>query len=479
VDFIVGNPPFLGGKRLRRELGDEYVDRMFEVWRGRVPAEADLVAYWFEKAREQIAEGKTKRTGLLATQGIRGGANREVLKRIKESGEIFFAESDRNWILDGAMVHVSLIAFDTGAEGERELDGKAVEEIYSNLTATVDVTGARQLPANAGRAFMGDSKGGPFEVDEEEAMSLLLQPNPHGRPNSDVIIPWFGGRDLNQRPRSMWIIDFGDATAQGEAAKYEVPFRILEERVRGIRKESRSTIDAWWLHERARPEMRSALSDLHRFPATTRHGKHRFFCWLEKPTLPDSALIAFATGSECFFGFLESRFHEVWTRAQGTQVRDRETGFRYTPTSCFETFPFPEPTESQTEAVADASRELDQLRERWLNPPEWVREVILEFPGAFDGPWTRYVHNPDAHGIGTVRYPRLVARDEDAAAKLAKRTLTNLYNQRPTWLQHAHQHLDEAVAAGYGWPVDLTDEEILERLLALNLERASGGKTST
>src|ERR1017187_3426235 len=120
VDFIVGNPPFLGGKKLRTGdgksagsgLGDEYVEKLFTAYRDRVPAEADLCCYWFEKARDQIERGKCKRSGLLATQGIRGGANREVLKRIKDTGDIFFAISDRDWILDGANVHVSLVAFD-------------------------------------------------------------------------------------------------------------------------------------------------------------------------------------------------------------------------------------------------------------------------------------------------------------------------------------------------------------------------------
>jgi hypothetical protein len=112
------------------------------------------------------------------------------------------------------------------------------------------------------------------------------------------------------------------------------------------------------------------------------------------------------------------------------------------------------------------------LRRNWLNPPEWTREEVLEFPGSTEGPWARYVHEPDARGVGTVRYPRLVAKNEEAARQLAKRTLTNLYNQRPAWLQHAHRRLDEAVAAAYGWPPDLTDDEILSRLLALNLERA-------
>lgn len=100
---------------------------------------------------------------------------------------------------------------------------------------------------------------------------------------------------------------------------------------------------------------------------------------------------------------------------------------------------------------------------------------VLEFPGSVDGPWKRFVHEPDARGIGTVRWPRIVAKDAECAKKLAKRTLTNLYNERPAWLDLAHKRLDEAVFAAYGWPPDLTDEQILERLLALNLERAAGG----
>ncbi len=131
---------------------------------------------------------------------------------------------------------------------------------------------------------------------------------------------------------------------------------------------------------------------------------------------------------------------------------------------------------SRTEAIAAAARELDDLRSRWLNPPEWVREEILGFPGSMTGPWSRYVHDPDARGIGTVRYPRLVPHDPDCAAKLGKRTLTNLYNERPTWLALAHEKLDAAVFAAYGWEPSLTDEQILEEPLALNLERAGGGQ---
>ena len=113
------------------------------------------------------------------------------------------------------------------------------------------------------------------------------------------------------------------------------------------------------------------------------------------------------------------------------------------------------------------------MRRNWLNPPEWTREEILTFPGSVAGPWACYVTDADARGIGTVRYPRLVAQDETAAAQLSRRTLTNLYNQRPTWLDLAHRRLDAAVAAAYDWPADLPDDEILARLLELNRQRAA------
>jgi len=153
-----------------------------------------------------------------------------------------------------------------------------------------------------------------------------------------------------------------------------------------------------------------------------------------------------------------------------------ETRPRYTATTCFQTFPFPRPTPAQEAAIATAAKELNELRERWLNPPEWTVEKILEFPGSTTGPWSRYLdaQTVDAQtGIGTVRYPRLEPKDADCAAKLKDRTLTKLYNERPAWLDLAHKKLDTAVAAAYGWPADLTDEQILEKLLALNLARAA------
>jgi hypothetical protein len=221
--------------------------------------------------------------------------------------------------------------------------------------------------------------------------------------------------------------------------------------------------------------MRKALASLSRFAARTMVGKHHCFIWLQPESLPANLVIVFATDEDVWMGLLHSSIHELWSRSQGTQLRERESGFRYTPTTCFETFPFPTLTGAQRDAIAHAAKELDTLRTNWLNPPEWTKLEILEFPGSTSGPWARFVSGADLNGIGTVRYPRLVPKDDKAAADLKKRTLTNLYNQRPTWLDLAHKKLDAAVFAAYGWDAGMSDEDILSKLLELNLHRAEGG----
>lgn len=434
VDFIIGNPPFLGGKKLRRELGDDYVDRLLPLWSDRVPAEADLCCYWFEKARAHIAAGKCRRAGLLATQGIRGGANREVLKRIKESGDIFWAESDRDWILDGANVHVSMVGFDNRAETARTLDGKAVPVINANLSAAADTTQAVPLKANAGLSFMGDTKVGPFDIPEELARSWLPLKNPNGRPNSDVVRPWANGLEITRAPQKLWIVDFPPGTTEAEAAQYEAPFEYIREHVKPMRATNKRKVyaDRWWIHAEARPDMREALKGLPRYIVTPCVSKFRVFAWLDAAVLPDHQLIVFARADDYFFGLLHARLHEVWARAQGTQVRERESGFRYTPTVCFETFPLPEcrSESGPYNAVATAAKALHEARANWLG---------------------------------------------DRSDKT--RTLTALYNKRPQWLIDAHEALDAAVCAAYRFPADLSDADILSRLLDLNRARAAAAPT--
>ena len=433
AEFIIGNPPFLGSQLIRSNLKDAYTEPLFQLFGGRIPNYSDYCCYWFEKSRQMVESNRSKRVGLLATQGIRGGANRLVIERIKETGDIFAAHSDRPWVLDGAAVHVSIICFDDGTQTERLLDGQTVLTINPNLSTGVDLTIARKLKENGGLSFIGDMKKGKFEITPKTASDMLKATgNPNGLPNSDVVRRWVNALDITGRPRDMWIIDFDINMSEYDASKYEMPFEYVRRHVKPFRDAVRNPLERrrWWIHGRTAPDFRHAVAHLGRYIGTPRVAKHRLFVFLPTEILPDGAVVAIARDDYYSLGVLHSRIHEVWSRGMGTQLREAESGFRYSHTATFETFPFPEPTPEQREAIAGAARELNTLREGWLNPPD------------------------------------------TSEAELKKRTLTNLYNQRPTWVVNAHETLDAEVAAAYGWPADQNDAAILERLLALNLERA-------
>ena len=460
ADVVIGNPPFLGGKLLRRGLGGDYVEALRRLYGARLHGEADLVCHWFDRAARLVADGAVARAGLVATNSIRGGRNRAVLDRIAADGAIFDAWSDEPWVVDGAAVRVSLVCFgpkEAGASGR--LNGAAADRIAADLTAgSVDLTKAGKVARNAGRAFMGDVKGGAFDVPGDLAREWLRLPtNPNGRPNSDVLKPWMNGMDVTRRSSGRWIVDFGFAMDESAAALYEAPFQHVAEHVRPVRQRGRHKARAryWWRHVSPGPETWRSLDGLKRYIATPRVAKHRLFVWLDTAICPDSALIAVARDDDTAFGILHSRFHEAWSLRLGTSLEDRP---RYTPTTAFETFPFPEGLspdgpaadyagDLRAIAIAEAARRLVELRDRWLNPPEWVEWIDEPVPGY---------------------PPRAVPRDAAAARALAGRTLTALYNARPRWLADAHAALDAAVAAAYGWDADIADEDALRELLALN-----------
>ncbi len=311
---------------------------------------------------------------------------------------------------------------------------------------------------------MGDTKGGAFDVDGETARQWLELPrNPNGRANGDVLKPWINGLDVTRRPRDMWIIDFGWESAEAEVALYEKPFGHIKTGVYPERlKNRRETYKKfWWRHVEARQGMHAALSSMASCIVTPTVAKHRLFARCPKPVLPDHQLIAIARDDDTTFGILHSKFHELWSLRMCTWLGVGNDP-RYTPTTCFETFPFPEgltpnipaaeyANDPRAAAIAKAAARLNELRENWLNPPDLVQRVPEVVPG----------------------YPDRILPVDDKAAKILKdRTLTKLYNERPAWLDMAHKDLDAAVAAAYGWPADLSDDEILERLFKLNQERA-------
>ena len=469
ADAVIGNPPFLGGKLLIRGLGEHYVARLFAAYRNRVPREADLVAYWFVKAGQHVAADNADRVGLVATNSIRGGSNRRALVQATDGRPIFDAWSDEPWVIDGAAVRVSLVCF--AGEGDEHtpdpaLNGEPVDAIHADLTARragrgVDLTGAKRLRENAGVAFMGDTKGGSFDVPGDLAAQWLRLPaNPNGRPNADVLRPWANGMDITRRPAGKWIVDFG-WEAREEPALYEVPYQHVREHVYPKRQHNRRELyrKYWWQHAEPRQGMWRALGDLPRYIATPVNAKHRLFVWLDTRVCPDHQLIVIARDDDTTFGIVHSRFHEAWSLRLGTSL-GKGNDPRYTPTTTFETFPFPDglspdipaadyAKDPNAETIADASRRLIELRDRWLNPPDWVDwiEVHPNFP----------------------EHP--VPRDEDAATELKRRTLTKLYNASPQWLLDAHGNLDAAVAAAYGWSPDISDDEALSQILALNAAR--------
>ena len=471
ADAVIGNPPFLGGKLLIGNLGEEYVKSLQRLYGSRLHGEADLVCHWFDKAARLVADGGLAHVGLVATNSIRGGRNRAVLDRIAERGTIFDAWSDEPWVIDGAAVRVSLVCFGSrDTKSPIRLNGASVSRINADLTAgTADLTKARKMARNAGCAFMGDVKGGAFDVPGELAREWLRLPaNPNGRPNADVLKPWMNGMDATRRSAGKWIVDFGFAMDESDAALYEAPFAHVAEHVRPMRQRGRHEGRArfWWRHVSPGPETWRTLAGFSRYIATPTVAKYRLFVWLDARICPDHQLIVIARDDDTTFGILHSRFHEAWSLRLGTWL-GKGNDPRYTPTTTFETFPFPEglspdvPAADQANdpraaAIAEAARRLVDLRDRWLDPPEWVEWVDEPVPG----------------------YPRHpVPRDEAAAKELRKRTLTNLYNARPQWLADAHAALDAAVAAAYGWPEDIADDDALRELLALNTTR-TGEKTT-
>lgn len=434
VDYIVGNPPFLGDKRMRSELSDDYVQTLRRAYAGRVPGQADLVCYWFEVARKQLETAKAKRVGLLATNSIRGGANRKVLEHIKDTGDIFMAWSDRAWIQEGAAVRVSIIGFDDGSETSRKLDDQLTSAINPDLTSSIDLSKAKKLVANKNTAFIGLQKGGAFDIPSSLARTWLDSPNPDEVRNEEVVKPYIKGKDVTERAQNMFLIDFNQMS-EVEASRYVLPFTYVEEHIKPSRQQIKreKRVKYWWLHHEPAPQLREAIRHIDRYLLTTIHAKYRIWKFYSTDVLPDKALCAVAADSYAVFGILHSKVHEVWALAMGTILEDRP---RYTPTTCFETFPFPRPSETQHAEV-----------EKWAKYLDKVRRQLLE---------------ADKTRTMTGLY-------NDVAKLKASRNSTH-----PVFgLLNAHERLDAAVAAAYGWEWPLADETILERLLALNLERAA------
>ncbi len=463
ADVIIGNPPFKGNKKMKKELGEDYTVRVRAAYTGAVPGGADFVCFWFAKADQQMRAGRAGRVGLVSTNSIRGGANRKLLAAITDHHQITDAWSDEPWTQDGAAVRVSIVCFAPKAEGQTvQVDGQPVAEVFADLTAGgVNLTSAVALAENVPSAFSGITKKGTFEVPGEIARKWLNSPtNPNGQKNLDVIFRWINGDDIVDRPRDYWIVNFSKLP-ELEASYYELPFDYLTINVKPFRllSASKSEKNYWWRLARGASAMFKSISKLSRYIVTLETSKHKIFTYVDSRIMPDKNLVVISRDDDTTLGVLSSKYHELWSLRVGSSLEDRP---RYTLTTTFYTFPFPDgltpnlpaatyADDPRAKDIAAAARRLDELRQAWLNPPDLVEIVPEVVPG----------------------YPdRILPKSDEAAAILKKRTLTNLYNARPAWLASAHAGLDAAVAAAYGWPADITTEEALARLFVLNQARA-------
>jgi len=399
---------------------------------------------------------------------VRGSANRSVMQRIADDCQIFCAWSDEPWVVEGADVRVSIVCFRKPMHAGILLNGKPALEIFADLTAgKSNLTIARRLKENLGVAVRGIERGGPFDVSGGLARQWLLRPlNPNGQPNSNVLRPFATARGVVGRNPDKWIIDFS-GLSEGDASLYESVFEYAKEKIKGSRKGNREkrTTTNWWLFRRSGELVRKAIQNLDRYIVTGLVSKHRTFVWLPRGVIPDTRLVVVARNDDVTFGVLCSRFHEMWT-LNICQYHGVGNDPIYTQGTTFETFPFPEglspdfsadtyADDPRATAIAKAAVHVDNLRNAWLNPNDLVRvepEVVPDYPA------------------------RILPKDAAAAATLRERTLTNLYNLRPQWLIDAHRHLDDAVAAAYGWPSEISEEDALEKLLELNLSRAAASE---
>lgn len=440
ADFIVGNPPFLGEKKQGPRLGQAYVDALRSAYQGRVPASSDLVCYWFEKARAAIEGGRTQRAGLISTNSINMPGNRRVLERINHSGAIFQAWPNLPWLQDGAAVRVAAVCFDDGQEPQRllgHLDGEGtpaevdvlvpVPTIHANLSGGPDVTTAARLSENAGLSFQGVKLAGAFDLEGETARAWLALPNPDGVDNADVLRPLLNGDDLVDVRGDTWVINFGTRT-EAEAARYLVPFSHVVTHVKPVRASNKDRMRAaqWWQLARPYTGMRHALAPLPRYLATSIVAKHRAFVWCEARDLPSGRLVVVASDQDWMHGVLNSRLHVTWAKRTGSTHEDRPV---YTSSTCFDTFPFPAWTPQTQDRVAEAARFLETARTA-LKAQGYTLTGMMNVLS-------------DGRGTASPAYT----------------------------LRLAHERLDEAVAAAYGWGWPLTDDEILTCLLALNQKR--------
>jgi hypothetical protein len=474
AEFIVGNPPFIGGKDLRARLGDEQAEAL---WAAHPPMNesADLVMYWWDHAAELLTRKGTvlRRFGLVTTNSISQVFQRRTIARhlqAKSPISLVMAIPDHPWTKatrDAAAVRIAMTVAVAGAhdgllhevtrEAELDTDHPVIElrertgRINADLTIGADVTAAVPLRANEGLCSRGVSlHGAGFIVTPQQAEQLGLG----RRPGLERHIRHYrNGRDLTTRPRGVMVIDLFGLDAEEVRTRFPEVYQHLLATVKHERqaqyeksptKDAKAYLDLWWLHGKPRSEFRPALEHLERYIATIETAKHRIFTFLDGSVLPDNMIVAVAVKDAFDLGILSSRIHTIWALVQGATLEDRP---RYTKTRCFDPFPFPEVSEETRAEIRAIAEELDAHRKR----------CQAEHPGL------------TLTGMYNV-LERLRAGTRPDALSPEHRAI---FDQGLILiLKELHDRLDAAVLRAYGWPEGLAEEEILARLVALNQERA-------
>jgi hypothetical protein len=376
VDAIVGNPPFLGKRVMRDELGNEYVDKLRQKFKG-VPENIDFCSYWFRLAHES----KTKYCGLVGTNSVSQGFTREATLDyiLNNKGYIHYAISTQEWSGEAA-VHVSIINWSKAMPKQYILDGVVVDSINSSLKNEADVTQAYKLSSNSKKSFVGSQlTGKDFIITEELYKSWIKQ----DVKNRDVLVPMVDGRSVvNPNLMGEYVIDFYKKSIE-EASKYQQPFNHVKLYVKPFRdkKKDKALRDKWWIFERPRVDMREALSDLDSYFAISQVSKYTIFRAIPANVLPCEATMVIASDDFYILGILNSKLHTDWVKAQGSTLKGDQ---RYTNTTCFETFPFLESKKSKTvNEIRSIAKELEHLKNtetiaRKISVTEFYNQFIKE-----------------------------------------------------------------------------------------------------
>ncbi|EKV30340.1 hypothetical protein C882_4299 [Caenispirillum salinarum AK4] len=463
ADYIVGNPPFLGGKDLRDVLGDGYTEALWSVY-SELPRSTDYVMYWWHKAANLVRAGRVRRFGFITTNSLPQTFNRRIVAHHLEAGKplsLLFAIPDHPWVdaEDGAAVRIAMTVGVAGKTDGRlnrvthedgdDAEGRGVElvervgRINADLTIGADLTKALPLKANDWLCSPGMKLHGKgFIVTPEKAEELGLGRVPGLERH---IRPYRNGKDLTQRPRGVMVIDLFGLDEDQVRQRFGDVHQHVWDTVRPEREHNNRPAyrDHWWLFGEPRRDLRAALRGLDRFVATVETSKHRTFQFMTGTTIPDNMLVCFGLDEAHHLAVLSSRVHVAWALAAGGRM-GKGNDPRYTKSNCFDKFPFPRLSDTRRATLAALGEELDAHRkERQAAHPDLTITAmhnVLEKMRAGD---------------------TLTPKDRDIRQRAQLATLEVL-----------HARIDREVIAAYGWEAHISDEDMLASLVALNRRRA-------